>query len=48
MLTKNLITDDIYCKLIEYSFTKCDAVMFVSRKDGFDDDKISCLNKTVA
>ncbi len=47
MITKNLITSDIYSRLMEYSFSKCDAIMLVSRKDGFDDDKIDCLNKTM-
>lgn len=48
MLTKGSITNDIYHKLIEYSFSECDTIMLVFRKDGLDDNKINCLNNTIA
>lgn len=41
------IKDLVYEKMIEYMFEKCDAVMFVSKKNGFGNRKIIQLEKTM-
>lgn len=45
MLVKNEIKNTTYQKLIKYAFSKCDAVMFIFRKDGFSEKQIKQLNK---
>lgn len=47
MLVENIIERDIYDKLIEYAFKKCDAVMFVARKDGFSEELKEKLDKNI-
>lgn len=39
MLVEGMIKNEVYEKLIEYSFQKCDALMFIFRKDGFNDSQ---------
>lgn len=43
----NDINDELYEKFIEYAFSKCDAVMFVSNKIGFSNEEIDILEKTI-
>lgn len=47
MVVTNDIKDDVYKKLINYVFEKCDAVMFIFRKDGFDKQNILQLNNSL-
>lgn len=46
MLIKGKIENEQYKRLIKYAFQKSDAIMFVFRKDGFNDQQISKLEKT--
>jgi len=46
MLIKTKVENKQYEKLIDYASKKCDAVMFVARKDGFDQKQIKLLDKT--
>lgn len=41
------IKNETYQKLIEYYFDKCDTVMFISNKDGFNDEEVSELIKSM-
>ena len=43
MLIKGKIENEQYKRLIKYAFQKSDAIMFVFRKDGFNDQQISKL-----
>ena len=47
MTVHNKIENDLYVRLINYAFKKADAVMFVSRKDGFTRKDITRLDKTI-
>lgn len=46
MLVKEKITNAQYERLIKYAFQKSDAIMFVFRKDGFNNHQILELEKT--
>lgn len=46
-LINDAIKGDTYKKLIEYSFEKCNVVMFVFKKWGLDELKINKLNDTM-
>jgi len=48
MFVADKIENEVYEKLIDYAFNKCDAVMFVSRKDGFSDNKKMELDNTIS
>ncbi len=43
MVVDNIIENDIYIKLMNYAFQKTDAVMFVSRKDGFTKEEMEVI-----
>lgn len=47
MIVKTIIKDNVYEKLINYAFKKCDAIMFVSRKDGFAFAELEELDNTI-
>ncbi len=40
MMIINEIKNEVYKKLIDYAFEKCDAIMFVFRRDGFNQQEI--------
>lgn len=42
------IKDSIYKELVKYAFNKCDVVMFVSKKVGFDNSDITALKKSMS
>lgn len=44
MLVKKFKKKDTYQKVIEYYSNKCDTVMFVLNKDGFDEEELQELN----
>ena len=46
MLVMNVITDEMYEKLIEYASKRCDAVMFVFSQVPFRGNDILVLNET--
>ena len=46
MLVMNVITDEMYEKLIEYASKRCDAVMFVFCKVPFRGEKLMELEET--
>lgn len=46
MLLKKIIKNKQYELLMRYAFQKCDAIMFVFRKDGFSKEKLQQLDKT--
>lgn len=46
MLVMNVITDEMYEKLIEYASKRCDAVMFVFCKVPFRGEKLMKLEET--
>jgi len=46
MKIKQGITYQAYEKIIDYAFSKSDAVMFVFRKDGFNESQVDELEKT--
>lgn len=48
MFITNNIENEIYEKFIDYAFNKCDAVMFISRKDGFREEQIKELDNTIS
>lgn len=49
MFVENVIENEIYEKLMDYAFKKCDAVMFIFRKDMYSTDlsrnQLNILNK---
>ena len=49
MLVENVIENEVYEKLMDYAFKKCDAVMFIFRKDMYSTDlsrnQLNILNK---
>lgn len=47
MIVKIKIKNRIYEKLINYAFEKSDAIMFVSRKDGFSPTELEELDNTI-
>lgn len=43
MIVVREIKDEVYQNLIEYAYKKCDAVMFVIRKDIYVNDPIKSV-----
>lgn len=47
MLVKNKIKGQVYEKLMEYANKKCDAVMFVANKSGFNENECTLLDENM-
>ncbi len=47
MMIINEIKNEVYKKLIDYAFEKCDAIMLVSHPLGLTDEEVKLLNKNI-